>query len=530
MWVAKSGMRTHAQSGFTKMGEESSWRSYVCVLQVLLLGGLVIGILWVKISCNRISVEFEELKKKVSSHGIDGSGFEKIDINDAFYHTLLNANSMMSDLDSRLPGDSTMRSRRSSEAESLAETLTRAFMTAMKTLCAPDEKYCLPGPKGNKGETGTSGQPGFPGYAGGPGLPGIKGERGLKGAKGEAGEEGRDGKPGQPGVRGDIGPKGETGLTGDQGPSGATGSPGLKGEVGQNGLKGAKGSKGDNGSSGPRGPAGATGLQGKKGEAGRHGQPGQSGNPGEKGSKGDKGSKGLTEKGSKGEPGLGIPGVQGDNGPMGPKGAKGMDGLPGFPGPKGEKGKKGEKGLQGARGPAGMTGAEGQRGEIGEKGWKGDKGSHGGLGPKGQKGETGLLPRSALPAQCSNHRILDEAWRRVSNTAQTRRDDTTNSCSDPSGLTDGWYRYERRGTVQRMLDTCPLGTPYICGTDWPGWLQGEHPRVIGKEVQRTVCFHYNGNCCFDRVNIKVINCQSYYVYYLTPFSYPTCNRVYCFEG
>ena len=230
----------------TKMSEKSNnkgnfWMFYGWVLQTLLFGSLVIGMLWMKTSYDRLSIEVEELKKKVGSHDIDGSVFEKMGLDDAFFKTLLNAKAVMSDLDSQSPGDSTVRARRSSEAQSLAETLTRAFMTAMTTLCAPDEKYCLPGPKG---QTGAQGQPGFPGYAGGPGQPGLKGD---KGEAGDNGEDGKPGKTGQPGGKGEAGSKGE---------KGSKGTLGLKGN--QTIAQGMKGSKGERG----------FGLPGKKGEVG----------------------------------------------------------------------------------------------------------------------------------------------------------------------------------------------------------------------------------------------------------------------
>ena len=429
----------------TKMGEEKksngrSWLFYICVLQVLLLGSLMIGMLWMKVSFDRIKVEFEEVKKSVSSHGIDGSVFEKMGIDNAFFQTLLNAEITTSKLDSnsKSPVDSTGRVKRNSETESVAESLTRVLMTALKTLCQPGEKYCLPGPKGNKGEEGALGRQGYPGYAG------AQGQKGERGEKGEA----REGQ----------------------------------------------------------------------------GQPGQPGKPGEKGSKGDRGSKGspgnqTIVKGSKGEPGLvGLPGIQGDNGPQGEPGPSGKNGLPGEPGLPGREGERGKMGEQGERGPEGPQGRQGETGETGDK---------------GDKGETGILPPSALPAQCFNYRILNEAWRRVSNTATTGHDDSTSTCDHASGLTDGWYRYERHGTGQKMIDSCPSGTSYLCGTNYPGWLQGGHPRKIGEEAERTVCIYNNGRCCVNRVNIRVINCQSYYVYYLKPFSstlYLWCNRVYCFEG
>ena len=75
-----------------------------------------------------------------------------------------------------------------------------------------------------------------------------------------------------------------------------------------------------------------------------------------------------------------------------------------------------------------------------------------------------------------------------------------------------------------MASSCP--PTYRCGTQAPGWLSGGHPSVADGQVSRTVCFHWNRNCCLWSTNIQVRNCGSYHVYYLsgTPAG---CNLRYC---
>ena len=75
----------------------------------------------------------------------------------------------------------------------------------------------------------------------------------------------------------------------------------------------------------------------------------------------------------------------------------------------------------------------------------------------------------------------------------------------------------------RMPTSCP--PTYRCNTDATGWLNGGHPTVADGQVGRQVCFHYSGNCCLWSTNIKVRNCGSYYVYYLS--GTPTCALRYC---
>ena len=84
---------------------------------------------------------------------------------------------------------------------------------------------------------------------------------------------------------------------------------------------------------------------------------------------------------------------------------------------------------------------------------------------------------------------------------------------------EGFYRFmEPSGTM--MPESSP--ETYHCGTGNPGWLNGHHSEEIGLEVEKEVCFASGSSSCGNgRVNIKVTNCGTYYVYYLveTPFCY-----------
>ena len=46
-------------------------------------------------------------------------------------------------------------------------------------------------------------------------------------------------------------------------------------------------------------------------------------------------------------------------------------------------------------------------------------------------------------------------------------------------------------------------------------MNGGQPTVAEGQVTRTACFHAHSNCCYFSTNIKVRNCGSYYVYYLS---------------
>ena len=65
-----------------------------------------------------------------------------------------------------------------------------------------------------------------------------------------------------------------------------------------------------------------------------------------------------------------------------------------------------------------------------------------------------------------------------------------------------------------------------CGTSRPGWLKNGHPTVDEGKVTKKVCFRTGDSCCGLTRYIKVINCGSYYVYYLNGIP-SVCPEAYC---
>ena len=67
-----------------------------------------------------------------------------------------------------------------------------------------------------------------------------------------------------------------------------------------------------------------------------------------------------------------------------------------------------------------------------------------------------------------------------------------------------------------------------CGAEAPGWLCDEHPEVDEGVVTRQVCYHWNGDCCYYKNDIKVKNCGDYFVY---KFEKPPAHYLrYCGDG
>ena len=72
---------------------------------------------------------------------------------------------------------------------------------------------------------------------------------------------------------------------------------------------------------------------------------------------------------------------------------------------------------------------------------------------------------------------------------------------------------------------------YRCGSNMVGWMEGVHPKILGENVVKKVCFHWSSKYCQYSTNIDVTNCGEYYVYKL-PNVPQYCNYRYCstFEG
>ena len=96
---------------------------------------------------------------------------------------------------------------------------------------------------------------------------------------------------------------------------------------------------------------------------------------------------------------------------------------------------------------------------------------------------------------------------------------------DKSTLIPGWYRF-----TGDAGDGMPSSCPPIrrCGTHAPGWLRGSYPTLAQGAVTRKVCYHWSNNCCRWSNNIKIKNCNGYYVYQLA--KPPVCHLRYCGNG
>ena len=94
-----------------------------------------------------------------------------------------------------------------------------------------------------------------------------------------------------------------------------------------------------------------------------------------------------------------------------------------------------------------------------------------------------------------------------------------------------WYRFMApAGTRISEKPPNPSYSQGLCGTYYPGWLNGHHPKQPGQLVNRKVCFvhtHYRNNCYWSN-SVKIRNCGKYFVYFLS--NAPTCALRYCAEN
>ena len=127
---------------------------------------------------------------------------------------------------------------------------------------------------------------------------------------------------------------------------------------------------------------------------------------------------------------------------------------------------------------------------------------------------------SNVQSECLNYQVISDETRSVNSFWDALK------CDDR--LATGWYRFmDKAGSQlpeQPIMD--PNRSPYRCSTQGLSWITEPHPHFWEGKVARTVCFSHGGSKCYwSTVQILVINCGSYFVYYLQRI--PSCNYRFC---
>ncbi|CAF3769860.1 unnamed protein product [Rotaria sp. Silwood1] len=85
-----------------------------------------------------------------------------------------------------------------------------------------------------------------------------------------------------------------------------------------------------------------------------------------------------------------------------------------------------------------------------------------------------------------------------------------------------WIRF--MGTGGSII---PMTSPGInhCGAYLAGWFNGTLPSMIETKISGNICFEGYISTCLFHFSVSVVNCNSFYVYFLPPLS--MCNARYC---
>ncbi|XP_031553778.1 uncharacterized protein LOC116290808 [Actinia tenebrosa] len=117
-----------------------------------------------------------------------------------------------------------------------------------------------------------------------------------------------------------------------------------------------------------------------------------------------------------------------------------------------------------------------------------------------------LIVKAKAPLQlCHDHLIITDVSRAVNHIFQSSQVKSDVSDIDLSK----WYRIQSPAGNQLPTTCVPQNR---CGTQAPGWLNGTLPSVQDGIVKKTVCFHFNGDCCYQNATVHIRKCFGFYVY------------------
>lgn len=85
-----------------------------------------------------------------------------------------------------------------------------------------------------------------------------------------------------------------------------------------------------------------------------------------------------------------------------------------------------------------------------------------------------------------------------------------------------WIRFIGNGGT--MIPSISPGIQH-CSAYLAGWANVTLPSIIGTLANGTGCFETRPSICGFQIPIKIVNCGTFYVYFLAPV--PVCNGRYC---
>ena len=112
--------------------------------------------------------------------------------------------------------------------------------------------------------------------------------------------------------------------------------------------------------------------------------------------------------------------------------------------------------------------------------------------------------KSSCITGCNNYTNITEPTRSVDT-----KSNKSSLCDKGVFTGNSWIRFTGSGGTT-IPEYAP--EPDHCGTENPGWVQGDHPSVAEGIVQRELCFRLNQTYCHFRYNVSIRNCGTFYVY------------------
>ncbi len=127
---------------------------------------------------------------------------------------------------------------------------------------------------------------------------------------------------------------------------------------------------------------------------------------------------------------------------------------------------------------------------------------------------------SQIGAPCTSYTTINDPTRNAAGTGIYSTCDNGPLFNTSNG--GSWIRFEGTGGT-----TIPLTSPgmYHCGGFLSGWYNDTLPTTVGTVVDGFVCFEINGHSCPFFMDVSVVNCSGFYVYFLPPII--VCNARYC---
>ena len=142
------------------------------------------------------------------------------------------------------------------------------------------------------------------------------------------------------------------------------------------------------------------------------------------------------------------------------------------------------------------------------------------------------LPASSATVCSGNVSLLSDSWRSLSTGTNSLWGVYQAYGNCDGSLVPGWYRFQAGLYGEATYFPESLTPSKSCVADVVPYINGQHPSVADGIVTRQLCFSlYGSNQCplgvMPNAAVNVINCGSFFLYYLSPLVCPSAGSAYC---